>query len=147
MQERKIIHSFCMWMHVYKSGFSIHFEAHTPSRWQNHFCILSRRKNNFCTPCTIWCIVFHRKEKFSREVYTPRTPFLHPQLRTTDIDGQRMQCKNNKNKLYHKMMIENHYIIVGKLEEFYLMHIGELVQEISLKHFLKEFNNTTLNMG
>jgi len=28
--------------------FSIHFEARTPSG----------RKNHFCTPCTIWCIVF-----------------------------------------------------------------------------------------
>ena len=50
---------------------------------------------------------------------------------------KRMQCKNSEDKLYHKTIIENHYIIMGKLEEFHLMHIGELVQEINLKHFFE----------
>ena len=43
-------------------------------------------------------------------------------------------------------MIKNHYINSGKTGRI-LMRIGVLVQGISLKHFLKEFNNTTLNMG
>jgi len=57
--------------------FSIHFEAHTPSG----------RKNHFCTPCTIWCIVFC----IIREVRTPRSPFSHPQLRTAVLGSDPMQ--------------------------------------------------------
>ena len=50
--------------HSLMQRFSIHFEARTPSG----------RKNHFCTPCTISCIVFC----MIREVRTPRSPFSHP---------------------------------------------------------------------
>jgi len=53
--------------------FSIPFEAHTPSR----------RKNHFCTPCTIWCIVFCIN---CQRCSHPKKPFSHPQLRTADLD-------------------------------------------------------------
>ena len=50
------------------------FEAHT----------LSGRKNHFCTPCIIWCIVFC----IIREVRTSRRPpwgYEHPQLITDGV--------------------------------------------------------------
>jgi len=49
--------------------FSIHFEVHT----------LSGRKNNFWTPCTIWCcIVFVLSEKFASQEVPSHTPNWEP---------------------------------------------------------------------
>jgi len=61
--------------------FSIHFEARTPPG----------KKNHFCTPCAIWCIVFC----IIRELRTPRSPFSYhlgvraPQLRAAVLDRHR----------------------------------------------------------
>ena len=63
--------------------FSIHFEARTSSG----------RKNHFCTPCTIWCIVFCiirevRTETFAPQEVPSRTPWVceHPQFTTTALN-------------------------------------------------------------
>jgi len=71
--------------HSLRQRFSIHVELRTPSG----------RKNHFCTPCTIWCIVFCiirevRTEKFAPQEDPSRTPrgcrgWEHPQLRTAAL--------------------------------------------------------------
>ena len=66
--------------------FSIHFEAHTPSG----------RKNYFCTPCTIQCIVFC----IFREVRTPRSPFSHPRGVWAPPIGNRCSKMPTKTKVW-----------------------------------------------